>query len=35
MSPKGAYIRHLSGEQKLRMAGRVASRSLDRHPDHD
>ena len=32
---KGAYIRHLSGDQKLRMAGRIASRSLDRHPDSD
>ncbi len=32
---KGAYIRHLSGDQKLRMAGRVASRSLDRRLESD
>ena len=32
---KSAYIRHLSGDQKLRMATRIASRSLDRHPMSD
>ena len=32
---KSAYIRHLSGDQKLRMAGRIASRSLDRAPIND
>jgi acetolactate synthase-1/2/3 large subunit len=32
---KSAYIKHLSGDQKLRMAGRIASRSLDRHPESD
>jgi len=32
---KSAYIRHLSGDQKLRMATRIASRSLDRDPMSD
>ena len=32
---KGAYIRRLPGDQKVRMATRVASRSLTRHPDND
>ena len=32
---KSAYIRHLSGDQKLRMGTRIAARSLDRHPDSD
>ncbi len=32
---KGSYIRHLSGEQKLRMGVRIASRSMDRHPMSD
>jgi acetolactate synthase-1/2/3 large subunit len=32
---KSAYIRHLSTDQKLRMAGRIAGRSLDRHPESD
>ncbi len=32
---KSSYIKHLSGDQKLRMAGRIAGRSLDRHPDSD
>ncbi len=32
---KSAYIRHLSGDQKLRMATRIASRSLDRNPSSD
>jgi acetolactate synthase-1/2/3 large subunit len=28
---KSSYIKHLSGDQKLRMGGRIAARSLDRH----
>jgi acetolactate synthase I/II/III large subunit len=32
---KSSYIRHLSGDQKLRMGVRIASRSLDRHPLSD
>ena len=32
---KSSYIRHLSGDQKLRMGARIASRSFDRHPLSD
>jgi acetolactate synthase I/II/III large subunit len=32
---KGAYIKHLSGDQKLRMGTRIAARSLDRRPFND
>ena len=32
---KSSYIRHLSGDQKLRMGTRIAARSLDRHPESD
>ena len=32
---KSSYIRHLSGDQKLRMGVRIASRSFDRHPVSD
>lgn len=32
---KGAYIRRLPGDQKVRMASRVAARSIKRHPDND
>jgi acetolactate synthase-1/2/3 large subunit len=32
---KGAYIRHLPGDQKVRLASRIAARSLDRHPRND
>jgi acetolactate synthase-1/2/3 large subunit len=32
---KSSYIQHLSGDQKLRMATRIASRSLERHPFSD
>ena len=32
---KSSYIKHLSGDQKLRMGVRIASRSLDRHPLSD
>ena len=32
---KSAYIKHLSGEQKLRMGTRIAARSLDRHEFND
>jgi acetolactate synthase-1/2/3 large subunit len=32
---KGAYIKRLPGDQKVRMASRVAGRSLKRHPDND
>jgi acetolactate synthase I/II/III large subunit len=32
---KASYIDHLSNKQKVRMASRVAVRSLNRHPDND
>ncbi|WZO99734.1 thiamine pyrophosphate-binding protein [Isosphaeraceae bacterium EP7] len=32
---KGSYLKKLSTDQKVRMAGRVAVRSLDRHPESD
>jgi acetolactate synthase-1/2/3 large subunit len=32
---KSSYIKHLSGDQKLRMGTRIAARSLDRRPDSD
>ena len=32
---KSSYIKHLSGDQKLRMGTRIASRSFDRNPDSD
>ena len=32
---KGSYIKHLSGDQKIRMGTRIAARSLDRHPVND
>ncbi|WP_435005864.1 thiamine pyrophosphate-binding protein [Tundrisphaera lichenicola] len=32
---KSSYIRHLPTDQKLRMAGRIAGRSLERHPEND
>lgn len=32
---KGAYLHHLSGDQKVRLANRVVTRSFDRSPDSD
>ena len=32
---KSSYIKHLSGDQKLRMGTRIAARTLDRHPESD
>jgi acetolactate synthase I/II/III large subunit len=32
---KSSYVRHLSGDQKLRMGTRIAARSFDRHPLSD
>jgi acetolactate synthase-1/2/3 large subunit len=32
---KSSYIKHLSGDQKLRMGTRIAARSLNRNPESD
>ena len=32
---KGSYIKHLSADQKFRMASRIAARSIDRRPNND
>ena len=32
---RGSYLKKLPGDQKVRLAGRVATRSFDRHPEND